>query len=503
MSAGTSSTPLVLGRDAKDDPADPAGRPGPAGRRAAARVSGRWKVLGGYARRPGSWGGPAVGCAVLAFAAAWFAGLYHPYWVRGGDAELYLSVGRHLVRGEGFVYNGQPVGLIPPLWPLVIAGGMWLTGVVGVLKLMLPLLVLTYLGCAYAVLRRLARPWPCGLAVAAVAVMQPVFQITLWFHSEALFLALSWLGLLLGVQAGERHRARRGGVQWRAGGATLLLVLAVGTRWTGVLWLPMIVAGFLTGRALLRLTPDRRGLVVPLRPRRADAMILWSGGAAWATLATFFALRAWLKVDPADIDYRYDLFITGHYPLTGSDDTLRLDVLAGRLLDLPHWLGVIYWNQLARTRETGPARLVGRGHDARAPGGRRHAGAAGSAVGLARGPRGRCCRSCSSGRTRSTGTCCRWRRCSCWGRSSGTARLAAALGRAAPGGAWWPRVLPAAWVAPAAGVVPGVQRRGVRVGAVGHERPAGAVRAGAGPVAEPHRRPPAAAAAAGARRRWR
>src|SRR4051812_22123369 len=48
--------------------------------------------------------------------------LQNPYWVTGGDSEVYTCIARSLAQGKGFVFNGQPVAMVPPGWPLLLAG---------------------------------------------------------------------------------------------------------------------------------------------------------------------------------------------------------------------------------------------------------------------------------------------------------------------------------------------------------------------------------------------
>ena len=45
----------------------------------------------------------------------------NPYWVPGGDSELYIAIARNLATGEGYLFNGQPVGMVPPGWPALMA----------------------------------------------------------------------------------------------------------------------------------------------------------------------------------------------------------------------------------------------------------------------------------------------------------------------------------------------------------------------------------------------
>src|SRR5688572_4641561 len=280
------------------------------------------RFLGPYTRHPRLWHDRQVLFVTLSFIALVYAGLYHPYWARGGDSELYLVIARNLVRGDGYTYNHQPVALVPPLWSLVLAVSFWFTSVVGILKLMMPALFLVFLGCAYHVLRRIASPWVAAASIALTAILQGLVVLTLWFHSDALFFALSWVGLLLAIQANEHHQLaaaqRADGPNslrtstpwlWRAAGATLCLMAAVATRWPGVLWWPIIAMAFLNGRHLLSIQDQR--FTIAVRPKRLDAMWAFAVLSGILTAVTFFGLRLALKVDPADIDPRYDTFVTG------------------------------------------------------------------------------------------------------------------------------------------------------------------------------------------------
>ena len=316
------------------------------------------RALGPYARPPRRWGDRQVFFATMSFVALLYAGLYHPYWARGGDSELYLVIARNLVRGKGYTYNGQPVGLVPPLWPLVLGLMMWVTPVVGVLKLALPLCFLIFLGCAYRVLRRFARPWVCAASIALTASFQGLVTLTLWFHSDALFFALSWVALLLAVQSQEHFDAgeKRWPWLWRAVAATGLLCAAVATRWPGVLWWPVVAMAFLNGRHFFLPTGDRRSVRLPLRPRRLDGMWLAALLSGAAVVLTFFALRHAIKVDPSQIDPRYDSFVTGNYDLINQYERPTIGTHVNRLLRGPEWLSVLYWNELGHS----PGPVLGR-----------------------------------------------------------------------------------------------------------------------------------------------
>lgn len=280
-----------------------------------------------------------------------YVGLYHPYWARGFDAEVYLATARNLVRGEGYTYNGNPVGLIPPLWPMVLAAGMWLTSVIGILKLIMPICVLVWLGSAFLVMRRFAGPWMCAAAILIVGTLQGVLQMTLWFYTEPLFLALSWLALLMAFGASERHAQAR---PWlgRTLLACLFLSAAVATRWPGILWWPIVATGFLQGRHLFRPGPDSRTLTLQVLPRRFDGMWFAAVLSAAFVAVTFFALRYLIKVDPSEVNPRYDPFMTGAYSLINPHGRPTVWTHVERFVDGPQWLSVLYWNWLGRMRGT-------------------------------------------------------------------------------------------------------------------------------------------------------
>ena len=50
--------------------------------------------------------------------------LQNPYWVPGGDSEVYTSAARSLVLTGKFYFNGLPVSMVPPGWSFVLAGLM-------------------------------------------------------------------------------------------------------------------------------------------------------------------------------------------------------------------------------------------------------------------------------------------------------------------------------------------------------------------------------------------
>src|SRR4051794_3235314 len=71
---------------------------------------------------------------VVGIAALYFL-MFNPYWVPGGDSELYIAVARSLATGKGYSFNGHFVSICPPGWPLLLAGLMKISPTFGFFKI--------------------------------------------------------------------------------------------------------------------------------------------------------------------------------------------------------------------------------------------------------------------------------------------------------------------------------------------------------------------------------
>src|SRR5262245_44257855 len=111
----------------------------------------------------GTRGAAWFGVAVVAVLVVIYALLLNPYWVRHGDGEVFLAIARNLVQGHGYQFNGQPVQIAPPGWPLVLAAAMNLTNQLLWLKLLPMLSVIGFLGVSYVILTRYITPIIAGL----------------------------------------------------------------------------------------------------------------------------------------------------------------------------------------------------------------------------------------------------------------------------------------------------------------------------------------------------
>jgi hypothetical protein len=270
--------------------------------------------------------------AVILFA---YALLQNPYWVCGGDSEVYTCIARSLVQRKGFVFNGQPVAMVPPGWALLMAGIMELTSAFLALKLATMFLMAGAMIIFLFILRRFVPVHRAGLIVVLSALLAPVFQLTYWLHSEAMFCFLSAAALLVAFQINEGKRE-----SWRMVLLVLLCALSVTARWTGILFWPVI------GGALLR------GEWRPRLERRRVAAFV-SGA---VTLAMFFGLRAMLRVPPEQIDPRYDSSLSVAYDLV--NEASPDDTMSNRISSAYHWVGGLIWSPTITTFELQPVRTV-------------------------------------------------------------------------------------------------------------------------------------------------
>ncbi|HEY0302371.1 MAG TPA: hypothetical protein VGC36_13585, partial [Rhizomicrobium sp.] len=190
---------------------------------------------------------PATVAAVL----VGFALLQNPYWVPGGDSELYVAVARNLLLGNGYMFNGTATQIAPPGWPLLLAALMAVSPTFLLLKLVTMLSMTGALAAYWWILRRFARPATASLVILLTAAISHVYSLTFWLHSDALFTLLTALSLLLAVQYRDGRRA-----PWRLAVLCLLGAALPVVRWAGLLNTLLLVA------ALIDLRTPRRTIVV-------------------------------------------------------------------------------------------------------------------------------------------------------------------------------------------------------------------------------------------------
>jgi hypothetical protein len=266
-----------------------------------------------------------------------FFALLNPFWLRGGDGDVYLCLARSLVRGEGYRFNGQPVAMVPIGWPIVLAAAMKISSSFSFLKFLLIGLMSFGLFMWFCALRRLTSPLIAACAVVITALLQSTFQLTYWFHAEAMFIALTGAAMVVAFQINEGRRE-----VWRIVLLALLCAASLTARWAGMLFFPMVAAALL----------DRQ-----IRPK-LDRVMLAAVTSALAVALVFCIQRIALRVDPASINPRFDASMSGGYDL--MNEPTDGDSLSDRLINVDVWFGRMYWSPLIGPPQYQPAmRVVG------------------------------------------------------------------------------------------------------------------------------------------------
>ncbi|HEY0009164.1 MAG TPA: hypothetical protein VGB55_10610 [Tepidisphaeraceae bacterium] len=197
-----------------------------------------WGSMDHDSRLVRRWFALSMGALLMAYAL-----LMNPYWVPGGDSDFYVSIARNLVLTGEYTYNGLPVAISPPGWPRVMAWVMMISPTFFALKLTTMLGMLASLGVSYFILLRFAPPRVAALTVMLTGILMPVYSLTYFLHSEAIYCLISAAALLLAM----RIREARGRYVEQA----LLILLCIVIpciRWAGIVQLLPIAAVLLSGQ---------------------------------------------------------------------------------------------------------------------------------------------------------------------------------------------------------------------------------------------------------------
>lgn len=261
------------------------------------------------------WGVIAALSVLLLFVLLW-----NPYWSRGGDSEVYLVMARNLVRGQGLTFNNNPVAVVTPGWPIVLAGAMKVSSSFLFLKLVPLLSLCGGLVCWYCILLRYLSPrGACG-TVVLTAMLSNVFPMSYWFHTEGFYFLLSALSVLIAMQINEGRT-----IWWRAPVLLALCAAVVAVRWAGVMWWALVAAALL------------RDELLPVFNRRWVLAML----SLWVTLGAFFFQRQVLRVDPSQINPEFDSTLAISYDLMNRVQTPG--DLARRWISAGSWVGGLFW----------------------------------------------------------------------------------------------------------------------------------------------------------------
>lgn len=231
----------------------------------------------------------------------WTQPLHEP----ANDEVEYIRVARDLLAGHGWSFYAAWRWLRAPLYPLFLAGSLWLAG--GDLQRAALPNILASVGVVYLVYRLARELAPAGsergplLAALAAALLQTNATFASLYMSETLF-SLLFGGALLTLAVW-----RRSGGGWRLALAGVLFGLACLTRSAALVFLPLLtlwVAGVLVWR-------ERRlqfkQLLLALLPAIGAALVIapWTvrNCRAYGTcilIETGFAYNLWAFYEPRE-----------------------------------------------------------------------------------------------------------------------------------------------------------------------------------------------------------
>src|SRR3954469_22307696 len=207
--------------------------------------------------------------------------MWNPYWVPGGDSELYVAVARSWAMGQRHTFNGQFVSMSPPGWPLVLAAAMKISPSFAFLKLITIASMTFALGLWYWFLLRFTTNRRAVLLTLLTAISGHVYTLTFWMHSDAFFCLIATAAMVIACQINER----RSHMALRIVALALLCIAAQLVRWAGVLqWL--IIAGLLI-----------RGYPIPItRKRMTEFRARFITGPTIALLVTCIVTGGTFKI---------------------------------------------------------------------------------------------------------------------------------------------------------------------------------------------------------------
>ena len=172
--------------------------------------------------------------------------MFNPYWVPGGDSELYIAVGRSWATGLRHTFNGQFVSISPPGWPLLMAAAMKISPTFGLLKLITIACMTFTMGFWYWFLIRFTSPKYSALLTLLCAIISHVYSLSFWMHSDAMFCLLATAAMVVACQINEGKPH----LIWRILLLSLLCIGAQLVRWAGALQWITVGGVLMAGQSL-------------------------------------------------------------------------------------------------------------------------------------------------------------------------------------------------------------------------------------------------------------
>ncbi len=152
---------------------------------------------------------------LLALLVGFYLAGFNGQWRIEPDSALYLTIGRNLARGEGYVYHGQVNRLAYPGLPLLIAGCFKLFGIDRIAPVLAAMLAIAFacLGLVFRLIRLHADRPTAVMVTLGVGIMTLFHRCAFQVRNDMPFL-LGVLLFLCGYEAIQQSRIKAGHV-WR------------------------------------------------------------------------------------------------------------------------------------------------------------------------------------------------------------------------------------------------------------------------------------------------
>jgi len=153
-----------------------------------------------------------------------------PCWYISADSAVYVELARNLSSGRGYVFNGEAFFGYPPVFPGLLAAGMYVFGQSAVvMRALAVVLAAGFLGASFFVIKRFTGWRVALLAVWLFGLSTELAGWVTFVMSDFAGAVFSMLALLAIVHA-ERTDRRRCQFGWASALALALMMLAVFTR---------------------------------------------------------------------------------------------------------------------------------------------------------------------------------------------------------------------------------------------------------------------------------
>jgi len=222
--------------------------------------------------------GRAIGVAAMLWPLAIIAVMIFaqvlPCWYVTPDSAIYIELARNVASGRGYVYNEECYYGYPPVFPSLLAVGIWSFGdSILMMRAVMALAALAFLGASFALMRRLVG-WRAALFATLLFGLS--YELTTWVARVlsdlpgAVFTMLALVALWRFEQTDHRH-GRLGGT-WLA--ATALTLLAVFTHLVHVILVIGLVLYFFVFRRD-RFSSRTLRTVLPMAVIVLGGVVLW------------------------------------------------------------------------------------------------------------------------------------------------------------------------------------------------------------------------------------